>query len=333
MKKFSGLKGDKKMKGFFRVLAFVVCMAVVLTGCKAAAPSSGSSQVSEDGKKQLKIGATFHSTYHEFFAEMIAGMKDEAQKSGVELIISDENQDAAKQNATIETFVQQGCDAIILLATDTEALNAAAIEAMEKGIPVITIDTELTDPNAYITFIGSDGYAMGQTVGNATKEYVEKEMGGKASIGILGWLSNPVTARRADGFKDALKDVEGIKITSEQEADSRDKALSVAENMLQGNPDINLLYGLNEGTTLGSLAAVESQNMLEKVRVTGIDISADVIAAIEAGKIPFIVTQQPETMGRVSIQSCIKAAEGESVEKNIMIPATVVNKDNVADFK
>ena len=99
-----------------------------------------------EGKK-IRIGATFHSTYHEFFAEMIAGMKDEAAKLNVELTISDENMDVGKQNATMDTFIQQKYDGIILLAIDPEALNAAAGDAMKAKIPVVVVDGNISNEN------------------------------------------------------------------------------------------------------------------------------------------------------------------------------------------
>ena len=313
----------KKVVLFCVVLLLVSSLFVFGAGQKAPAKSGG----------PIKIGATFHSTYHEFFAEMIKGMKAEAAAQGVELIISDENMDVAKQNNTMANFIQMGVNAIILLSVDPEALNAAALDAMKAGIPVITVDSDVTDPKAFTTFIGSDSYQMGTMAGTAAGEYITKEMGGRATIGIVGWLSHPIAVQRANGFQDALKNVSGITWAGRQEADARDKALTVAETMLQGNRNINLLYGMNEGSTLGCLAAVEIQNKLNQVKVCGIDISEEVISAIEAGKIPFIVTQQPELMGRVGIQSAIKAMKGETLERRIVIPAFVVNKANVAKFK
>lgn len=307
------------MRKIYILIALILCSLTIFTSCAK--------------DKKVKIGATFHSTYHEFFAEMIEGMKDEATKNNVELIISDENMDVAKQNSVMETFVQQGVDAIILLSIDPEALNSAALDAMKKNIPVILVDSTLTNEDAYVSFIGSDSEAMGKMAGEACVEYINKEMDGKAKIAALGWLSHPVSIKRVTGFKEVVTKLPGVTWITEQEADSRDKALNVAENILQGNKDLTLFYGGNEGTVLGELAAVESANMLDQVKVTGIDISNDVIRAIEEGKIPFVVTQQPEEMGRVSITTCLKAIKGEKVNKNQTIASIVVNKDNVADYK
>ena len=264
---------------------------------------------------------------------MIAGMKDQAAKAGAELTISDENMDVGKQNATMDTFIQQKFDCIILLAIDPEALNAAAGDAMKANIPVIVVDGPISNEDNFVTFIGSDSYAMGKMAGETAKEYITKEMGGKAIVAALGWLSHPVSVKRVQGFKEIVETLPGVDFRAEQEADSRDKALNVAENVMQANPDLNFFYGGNEGTVMGELAAVESAGKTEQIKIAGIDISKDVIRAIEEGKIPFVVTQQPGEMGRESINACQKALAGETLPKNMTIPSTIVNKDNVAQYK
>lgn len=310
----------KKTLAVLMVLLFAVSSTLMAGGTK-------------EGAKKIRIGATFHSTYHEFFAEMIAGMKDEAAKLNVELTISDENQDVGKQNATMDTFVQQKYDAIILLAIDPAALNAAAGDAMKAKIPVIVVDGPISNENNYVTFIGSDSYAMGKMAGEAAKAYITKEMGGKAVVAALGWLSHPVSILRVKGFKEIVETLPGVDFRNMQEADSRDKALTVAENIMQANKDLTFFYGGNEGTVMGELAAVESAGKIGQIKIAGIDISKDVIRAIEEGKIPFVVTQQPAEMGRESIRACLKALKGEKLPKNMTIASTIVNKDNVAQYK
>ena len=310
----------KKTLGILLVLLLAVSFTLMASGTKEA------------GKK-IRIGATFHSTYHEFFAEMIAGMKDEAAKNNVDLTISDENMDVGKQNATMDTFIQQKYDGIILLAIDPEALNAAAGDAMKAKIPVIVVDGNISNENNYVTFIGSDSYAMGKMAGEAAKVYITKEMGGKAIVAGIGWLSHPVSVLRVKGFKEIVTTLPGVDFRTMQEADSRDKALNVAENIMQANKDLNLFYGGNEGTVLGELAAVESAGKVGQIKVCGIDISKDVIRAIEEGKIPFVVTQQPAEMGRESIRAVIKSLKGEKLPKRTPIASTIVNKDNVAKYK
>jgi len=310
----------KKTLGILLVLLLAVSFSVFAGGTK-------------EGAKKIRIGATFHSTYHEFFATMIAGMKDEAAKNNVELTISDENMDVGKQNATMDTFIEQKYDGIILLAIDPEALNAAAGDAMKAKIPVIVVDGNISNEANYVTFIGSDSYAMGKMAGEAAKDYITKKMGGKAIVAGIGWLSHPVSVLRVKGFKEIVTQLPGVDFRAMQEADSRDKALNVAENVMQANKDLNLFYGGNEGTVLGELAAVESAGKTDQIKVCGIDISKDVIRGIEEGKIPFVVTQQPAEMGRESIRAVLRALKGETLPKRIPIASTIVTIDNVAQYK
>lgn len=311
------------MKKLRKPISLIISLVLVLSAFAAFA----------EGTDKLVIGATFHSTYHEFFVAMIDGMKKTAEENNIDLRIQDDNMDIAAQDATIQTFINSDVDAIILLAIDTEALNASAKDALAAGIPVITIDTKLADPEAYSTFIGSDSEQMGQQAGDYAIEYIKANMNGVAKVGGLGWLSHPVSVLRVTGFRDKIKTLQGVTWVGEQEADSRDVALNVAENMIQANPDITMLYGGNEGTLLGALAAVESQDMLNQVVLCGIDTSVEILDGIDDGRIAFTVAQQPYQMGVASIESCLKAINGETLEKNQVIDCAIVTKENSKDYR
>ena len=265
----------------------------------------------------LKFGASFHSTYHEFFANMIQGMQDAAEKYDVELTLVDENGDAAAQYNTMENFVEQKMDGIILLAVDPESLVQMADQIItEYKIPIVCCDGRINS-DKITTFIGSNSYDMGKSTGEAFKAYCEKNniTGGK--IGVTTWKKSTGQQERLQGFKDVLATMgDGFVIVNEQDGDSRDTAMTSAENIIQADPDISFLYGTNEGNVLGCYAAVEAAGLLDQIKVFGIDVSEDGIKGIKAGHIPFIITQLPYEMGVKSVEVLIGALNGEAYEPN-----------------
>lgn len=285
-------------------------------------------------EKTYNFGASFHSTYHEFFADMIRGMNDAAAENNVTLTLVDENGDAGAQYTTMENFIQQGMDGIIMLAVDPESLVDITEKCvLEDGIPVVCCDGAIST-DKITTFIGSDSYGMGQSCGEAFKAYCEENGITEGKIGVTTWQKSTGQQQRLQGFKDVLATMgEGFEIVNEQDGDARDTAMTAAENILQADSDISFLFGTNEGNVLGCYAAVQAAGLTDQVKVFGIDISEDAIAGIEAGDIPFIITQLPYMMGVKCIECLIGACNGETYEAKTLIETPAVTIDNVAEYK
>lgn len=306
-----------------RLLAILVAL-MLLTAAVACAEEA----------KTYHFGASFHSTYHEFFADMINGMKDAAAEYNVELTLVDENGDAGTQYTTMENFIQQKMDGIIMLPVDPESLVDITEKCVEEdGIPVVCCDGAIST-DKITTFIGSDSYGMGTSCGEAFKAYCEENgiTGGK--IGVTTWQKSTGQQQRLQGFKDVLATMgDGFQIVNEQDGDARDTAMTSAENILQADPDISFLFGTNEGNVLGCYAAVQAAGLTDQIKVFGIDISEDAIAGIEAGDIPFIITQLPYQMGVKCIEVLVGACNGETYEAKTLIETPAVTIANVDDYK
>ena len=135
----------------------------------------------------------------------------------VELQVAEGTNDPIAQIAAVETFVNDGVDAIVLLPTDGAALTEAAIAAMEAGIPVINVDREFSSPFAARATILGDNYGMGVSAGT----YICEQLGGNTDAvvaEIAGIDSLPLTQDRSAGFADALEDC-GLEVDARVAAD------------------------------------------------------------------------------------------------------------------
>ncbi len=166
--------------------------------------SGADSGSNDDAGDKIVIGFSAPAADHGWMgsitesAEKVAGQYDD-----VELRVADGTNDVNLQISQVETFINDGVDAIVLLPFDGAAMTPVALKAMEAGIPVINVDREFEDPNAARVTVLGDNYGMGVSAGT----YICSQLGDKPDAvvaEIAGIDSLPLTQDRSQGFKDAL---------------------------------------------------------------------------------------------------------------------------------
>lgn len=194
-----------------------------------------------------------------FFNLMNKGAQDAAKASGKDLVIFNSNDNPVAQNDAIENYIQQGVKGILVAAIDVNGIMPAVKEAAAANIPVIAIDAVLpAGPQA--AQVGVDNIEGGRIIGKYFVDYVQKEMGGKARVGIVGALNSAIQNQRQKGFEETLKSNPNITIANVVDGQNvQDKAMTAAENLITGNPDLTAIYATGEPALLGAIAAVENQ--------------------------------------------------------------------------
>lgn len=266
-----------------------------------------------------------------FFNQMNEGAQAAADAAGVELVIFNANNDAAAQNSAIETYITEGVDGLIVVAIDVNGIMPAVEQADAAGIPVVAVDAILAEDGPQKAQVGVDNAAAGADMAAYVNDYVANEMGGSASLGIIGALNSYIQNVRKDGFEAALDGVEVIGTVDGQNV--QDTALAAAENLMTANPDMNAIYATGEPALLGAIAAVESQNRQESVKVFGWDLTAQAISGIDAGYVEAVVQQDPAGMGAAAVDALVAITKGETVDKSIGVPITIVTDENVDPYR
>ena len=268
-----------------------------------------------------------------FFNQINEGAQKAAQELGADLQIVDANNDPARQVQAIETFVTQGVDAIIVVAIDVEGIKPALTSAADAGIPSVAIDAEVDVPPAS-AFIGVDNSGAGTEIGNYTAKYISDNYPDGAQVGIVGALNSFIQNQRRDGFTEALTGAEGVEILPAVDGQNvQETALTAAENLVTANPGIDIIYATGEPALIGVVAAVEAQGLTDSVKVIGWDLTTQSIRGIDQGFVQAVVQQDPYQEGYEAVRATIALANGESIEKQILIPITIVTQDNVAEFR
>jgi ribose transport system substrate-binding protein len=268
-----------------------------------------------------------------FFNQMNEGAQKAADAAGVKLVIFNANNESPAQNSAIETYIQQKVAGMAVVAIDVNGIMPAVKEATDAGIPVVAIDAILPD-GPQKAQIGVDNAKAGADMGKFFLDYLKANAGGKAKIGVVGALNSYIQNVRQKGFEDTIKGADGISVAGVVDGQNiQDNALAAAENLITGNPDLTAIYATGEPALMGAIAAVQSQNKQDSIKIFGWDLTAEAIAGLDAGFVVAVVQQDPAAMGAAAVDALTKASSGGTVEKKIAIPVTIVTKANVDPYR
>ncbi|MFG3032709.1 substrate-binding domain-containing protein [Streptomyces sp. NPDC048253] len=275
-----------------------------------------------------KVGLALSTLNNPFFVQIQSGAKAEAKKLGVDLTVTDAQNDASQQANQLQNFTSSGLDSIIVNPVDSDAASNSVKAADKAKIPVIAVDRGVNKATVD-ALVASDNVAGGELAAKAVAE----KLGGTGKIVILQGQAGTSAAReRAEGFAKGLKAYPGIQVLAQQPADfDRTKGLDVMSNLLQAHPDVQGVIAANDEMALGAIKALGSKAG-KSVQVVGFDGTPDGLTAVKNGTLYASVAQQPSQLGRIAVDNALKALQGKKVEKTVKVPVKVVTKENVAGF-
>ncbi|MFE8974249.1 substrate-binding domain-containing protein [Streptomyces cyaneofuscatus] len=307
-------------RGAFKFAGAALAVAVVVGGVSYL--NSGSSGGT------TKVGMSLSTLNNPFFVQMKDGAQAEARKAGIDLTVTDAQNDASQQANQLQNFTSSSVSSIIVNPVDSDAVGPGVRSANKADIPVIAVDRGVNKADA-ATLVASDNVAGGKIAADALAD----KLGGKGSIVILqGTAGTSASRERGAGFAEGLKAYPDIKVVAKQPADfDRTKGLDVMTNLVQSHPGITGVFAENDEMALGAVKALGSKAGTS-VSVVGFDGTPDGLKAVGAGTLYASVAQQPSELGRIAVQNAVKAAKGEKVEKTVKVPVKVVTRENVADF-
>ncbi|MED3575320.1 ribose ABC transporter substrate-binding protein RbsB [Cytobacillus praedii] len=298
-------------------------MMVLLAGCSTEAPgSSDKSEKETSGKKDdsVKIGLSVSTLNNPFFVSLKQGAEDEAKTQGAEIVTVDAQNDSAKQVSDIEDLIQQGVDVLLVNPTDSAAVAVAIESANNANIPVITVDRS-AEGGEVVAHIASDNVAGGEMAG----KFILEKLGNKGKVVELEGIPGSSAAReRGEGFHKAVDAVADVEVVAKQAADfDRAKGLSVMENILQGNKDIQAVFAHNDEMALGALEALQAAGLTDVI-VVGFDATDDAVKAVESGNMAATVAQKPAIIGQQGVTTALKVANDETVDEFIPVELELV---------
>jgi ribose transport system substrate-binding protein len=307
-------------------------LAVTLTGCggaidtgtgdsKASGASGEVSRPASCDKDNPYLAVALPNLTNPYYVAMKKGFEEAGKDSGFDVEVQIANDDDAAQLAQVQSMLQKEPCALALNAVKSEPAAAIVKAANDAGVPVFTVnvtvdETALKNQGATIVqYLGADNKAGGAQVA----EQVLADLGADAALKI-GFISEPdevPVVVRDQGFTEAI----GANATVVATVDGNvkpDDSLAATSELLQGHPDVNVLFASTGPATFGALQAVGGKD----VKVYGFCAAEEPLT----DAYPACVAQEPEDYGRRVVEQVKTWVNGSTVEKEILRPLKLFTK-------
>ncbi|MEV5881793.1 substrate-binding domain-containing protein [Streptomyces sp. NPDC052020] len=313
-------RGGKGRQAVTYLVAAVAAVAVV--GTTSLLHGGGSAG------KERRIGLSLSTLNNPFFVQIRAGAEQEARRRGVDLTVTDAQNDASQQANQLQNFTSEGLGAIVVNPVDSDAAGPSVRSANQADIPVVAVDRGVSGADT-AALVASDNVEGGRLGARA----LAGKLGGEGTIVILqGQAGTSASRERGAGFAEGLRAYPGIEVVARQPADfDRAKGLDVMTNLFQAHPDIDGVFAENDEMALGAVKALGAKAG-RSVQVVGFDGTPDGLKAVEAGTLYASVAQVPKELGRIAVDNALRAADGRRVEETVKVPVKVVTRENAAGF-
>jgi len=322
---------------FKRVFVVGIVLAMVLTACAPAAAPAVTAPAAEQpaaggdaAGKPVKVGVIVKAVTSDYWKAVGAGV-DAAMAADPTITASflgpNEETDIEGQIRFIEAQIAAKADAIAVAPSQADQVQPTLQAAVDAGIPVILIDTDIPGFTAKSAFVGTDNKLGGQLAG----EFMAGKLQAGDEVAIIrGAAGDPVHNLREEGAKAALE-AAGIKVVDVQPADSdRAKGQSVGENLMTAFPNLKGIYATNDEMALGASNAAQAAG--RELVIVGFDASPNALQAIQDGTMSGSIAQFAGKIGELGTATAAAVARGEKVESFVNTGVAVVSADNVADF-
>ncbi|MDP4549338.1 ribose ABC transporter substrate-binding protein RbsB [Alkalihalobacillus macyae] len=303
-----------------KILPLLLGLSLLMLGACSLQPPEWAKPSQDTDLEDIKIGLSVSTLNNPFFVSMKDGVEAEAKANGMDVVVVDAQNDAAKQINDVEDLIQQGVDVLLINPTDSAAISTAVQSANSLGIPVVTLDRS-AEKGEVATLVSSDN----EKGGEMAAKYLVDQLGEGAKIAELeGVPGASATRERGKGFHN-IADAK-LDVVAKQTANfDRTEGLNTMENLLQGNPDIEAVFAHNDEMALGAIQAIQSSG--KDVLVVGFDGNEDAINSINDGKLSATVAQQPEEIGALAVNAGVDVLKGKEVEETIPVPLKLVTQD------
>lgn len=281
-------------------------------------------------KDAKKIGLAVANLQANFFNQIKQSVEAYGKEKGLEVITVDAKGDSATQVSQIQDLITQGIDALIYIPAGATAAAVPVKAAKAAGIPVVNIDRNAEGAPGD-TFIATNSVASAKQV----CEFIIKQAGGKGNMVIIhGQKGTTPEVDRSKGCGEVIAANPGIKVVNEQWSQiwSQDEGFKIAQDMLQADPSISVIFAQADALALGAAQAVKVANPDHKIWVAGFDGDTAALEALGKGVFDVTATQQTQLMGRMGVDAAIALVKGDKPPAEQLQDATLTTKDNVAGF-
>jgi ribose transport system substrate-binding protein len=311
------------MRMGFRKLRLILVLLVVC--CGGLSCRSGS-------REGYAITLVTKALDSEFWAQVKLGAEEAArQHPDIQLsVLAPEREIYVDQQVNIlEDQILKRVSGLAVVPGGAQEIVPVLEKAHAASIPVVIVDTDVSW-TAKVSYVGTDNRYGGKLAG----EFIVNALDGKGKVALVTGIPGVRSIEdRQQGCLETLRAASGIEIVAQQPANSeRSLALTVMENILTAQPEINAVFASSDQMTLGAIEAIDARGKTGKIVVVGFDAGKEALQAIQQGRIQAAVAQRPFLMGKLGVEAAYKAARGEPVEKRIDTGTELITAENVEKY-
>lgn len=292
----------------------------------------------ESGERdKLRIGYIPGDTTNPFYVSMKFGAEESAEKLGVELIWRGAEQwDYVKQIQIVKGLVAEKVDAIIISPSHATELAAPLQQAMEAGIPVFTVDTNVSDASAYIANVATDNVQGGRNAADILAELIGRK--GKVAL-ITSKQGASSIVDRQKGFLEQIRKYTNIEVAATEYSEGQmEPATQKTEAILLGNPDLAGIFATDLVIGTGVAQALKNKQVQDRVKIVSYDASPETVAALRDNVIQAVISQKPAELAKVTMQMAYDYLNGKrnmrkfTVLDNIPVTQESIDLPVMKDF-
>lgn len=281
-------------------------------------------------KKTFTIGFVPGLTTDAFYISMKRGLEAKAKELGMNVVYQGATEwDYTKQTPIIESMIAKKVDLLITAPTNSQTMIAPLKKCVDAGIPVITVDTNITDESFLVANITSDNIQGGKVAADT----LAKLMGNKGEVAVINTKPGITTTDdRQKGFEEGMKAYPDIKIVSEQYCnDQAEKAAAQIQEIYLAHPKLSGAFGTNLYAATGVANGLKAKGV--KIPIVCYDAGPAQIESLKKGEINATVVQKPMAEGQTAAEYAYYFLSGQKdkIEKHKLIPSVVATKDNMGD--
>ncbi|WP_434362513.1 sugar ABC transporter substrate-binding protein [Parasalinivibrio latis] len=312
------------MKGFItkaRLFTLSACALFVSANAVAEGPKTA--------------GYIVNYATHEWYQNVIKGMKQRGKELGVELEVIDANLDIAKQVSAAEDFMARNVDVLIITPVNEQGVVPILRRAKANGIPVVLEGSPARGMQTLVAICDYDtGYNAGVEAGKLAKETLD----GDVRVMNVGLPLLSATVLRSQGFMDGLHTIiPGAKMVHDLDGGGNpDRSQEVSSAALAADSNINIIYGINDSSALGGLQAWRAAGLPEDQLIV-VGTGAEGLAFLnemskDNSPLKLEAAMFPEKVGFTTMDTAVALYNKENLPEHVVSPTYTLNLENFSRF-
>ena len=295
--------------------------ALLIAGYSVLRPDISANQ--KEGSRL--IGASYMTMNNEFYEILNEQISHRVEAEGDRLILRNPALSVSRQVEQIGKMLDEGISVLILTPVDSDGLTDILKKARQQGVKIIVVDSNVSDEQLVDCTIVSDNYRAGCLLGDYLLQNKEN-----SKVVILTHEAATSGRERVQGFLDTIGGHEGIEVVEKVPCEGQlEVAMPQMEKLIEQGKEFDSVFCLNDPSSLGAAAALETKGLLDKVDIYGIDASPDAKQLIYEGKMRASVAQFPSRIGEEAANAIYDLLDGKEVKSYISVPVELVTKENV----